>query len=205
MNSLLKTNDYIGLVANSNGIDIANKDKIDTLIACLKELGLNPLLSSIFYKKQGAFNGTGQERADVLNTYFNDPNIKAIFDLSGGDLSNETLDYIDFQTISDNPKPFFGYSDLSTLLNAINTKSHIATYHYQLRHLIGRNSLEQKEYFLNSFMKSNMPKFKYEFIRGSQMEGIVIEGSKYDSIKIIKGTYLLILSKKCCHLCTIST
>ena len=47
MNSLLKTNDYIGLVANSNGIDIANKDKIDTLIACLKELGLNPLLSSI--------------------------------------------------------------------------------------------------------------------------------------------------------------
>ena len=50
MNSLLKTNDYIGLVANSNGIDIANKDKIDTLIACLKELGLNPLLSSIFYK-----------------------------------------------------------------------------------------------------------------------------------------------------------
>ena len=49
MNSLLKTNDYIGLVANSNGIDIANKDKIDNLIACLKELGLNPLLSSIFY------------------------------------------------------------------------------------------------------------------------------------------------------------
>ena len=107
MNSLLKTNDYIGLVANSNGIDIANKDKIDNLIACLKELGLNPLLSSIFYKNQGPFNGTGQERADVLNTYFNDPNIKAIFDLSGGDLSNETLDYIDFQTISDNPKPFF--------------------------------------------------------------------------------------------------
>lgn len=189
MNSLLKTNDYIGLVANSNGIDIANKDKIDTLIACLKELGLNPLLSSIFYKKQGPFNGTGQERADVLNTYFNNPNIKAIFDLSGGDLSNETLDYIDFQTISDNPKPFFGYSDLSTLLNAINTKSHIATYHYQLRHLIGRNSLEQKEYFLNSFMKSNMPKFKYEFIRGSQMEGIVIGGNIRCFLKLMGTKY----------------
>ena len=62
------------------------------------------------------------------------------------------LDYIDFQVISNNPKPFFGYSDLSTLLNAINTNGNIETYHYQLRHLIGKYSIEQKEYFLNSFI-----------------------------------------------------
>ena len=38
------------------------------------------------------------ERADIL-IHFKDTNIKAIFDLSGGDLSNETLDYIDFRYI----------------------------------------------------------------------------------------------------------
>ena len=60
MNSLLKTHDSIGLVANSNGIDIANKNKIDNLIEALKDLGLNPILSPVFYKKQGPFNGSGK-------------------------------------------------------------------------------------------------------------------------------------------------
>lgn len=189
MNSLLKTHDSIGLVANSNGIDIANKNKIDNLIEALKDLGLNPILSPVFYKKQGPFNGSGKERADILNTYFKDTNIKAIFDLSGGDLSNETLDYIDFQVISNNPKPFFGYSDLSTLLNAINSNGNITTYHYQLRHLIGKYSIEQKEYFLNSFMKSNTPSFKYEFIRGSKMEGMVVGGNIRCFLKLMSTKY----------------
>lgn len=52
MNSLLKTHDSIGLVANSNGIDIANKNKIDNLIEALKDLGLNPILSPVFYKNK---------------------------------------------------------------------------------------------------------------------------------------------------------
>lgn len=189
MNSLLKVNDCIGLVANSNGIDIANKNKIDKLIESLKEMGLNPILSPIFYRKQGIFNGTGKQRANILNEYFKNPNINAIFDLSGGDLSNETLDYIDFQAISNNPKPFFGYSDLSTLLNAINNKSNIKTYHYQLRHLIGKYSNEQKEYFLNSFVRDNAPHFKYKFIRGTKMEGIVIGGNIRCLLKLIGTKY----------------
>ena len=176
-------------MANSNGIDIANKNKIDNLIEALKDLGLNPILSPVFYKKQGPFNGSGKERADILNTYFKDTNIKAIFDLSGGDLSNETLDYIDFQVISNNPKPFFGYSDLSTLLNAINSNGNITTYHYQLIHLIGKYSIEQKEYFLNSFMKSNTPSFKYEFIRGSKMEGMVVGGNIRCFLKLMGTKY----------------
>ena len=41
MNSLLNNNDYVAIVANSNGIDVNNKEKIDNLIKLLKNIALN--------------------------------------------------------------------------------------------------------------------------------------------------------------------
>lgn len=177
MNSLLNNNDYVAIVANSNGIDVNNKEKIDNLIKLLKNIDLNPIISPVLYKKNGPSNGTGEERAHILNTYFKDEKVKAIFDISGGDLSNETLNFIDFEAIANNPKPFFGYSDLSTILNAINHKSNIKTYHYQIRHLVGNYSENQKDYFINSFMKNSSTEFSYKFIRGDKMEGTVLGGN----------------------------
>ena len=69
------------------------------------------------------FNGTGEERAEVLMKFFKDSSIKAIFDVSGGDLANGVLDYLDFEIIKNNPKPFFGYSDLSVILNSLYSKT----------------------------------------------------------------------------------
>lgn len=177
MSKILNKNDHIALVANSNGISLENKPKIDLLVSELTALGLKPIISPIFYRNYGAYNGSGKERAEVLNEYFNDEKIKAIFDVSGGDLSNETLEYIDFNAIKDNQKPFFGYSDLSTLLNSINKLSNINTFHYQIRNLIGNYNDVQKEYFIRKFFNDNIEDFNYRFIRGTSMEGIVIGGN----------------------------
>lgn len=62
-------------------------------------------------------------RAGLLNELFFDDDVEAIFDITGGDLANEVLPLIDWKLLSEHPKPFVGYSDLSTIVNAIVTVS----------------------------------------------------------------------------------
>lgn len=68
-----------------------------------------------------------RDRAQLVNDLFADPQIDAIFDFSGGDLANEVLPYLDWDVIAAHPKPFAGYSDLSTIVNAINVRTGQAT------------------------------------------------------------------------------
>lgn len=49
--------------------------------------------------------------------------IQAILDLSGGDLANELLPYLDYEVIGKSQAEFWGYSDLTTILNAIYAKT----------------------------------------------------------------------------------
>lgn len=65
-----------------------------------------------------AHAGTDEERAAALMEAFADPDIAAVFDISGGDLANGVLRYLDWAVLRANPKPYAGYSDLSTHLNA---------------------------------------------------------------------------------------
>lgn len=60
-----------------------------------------------------------RERAELLNSLFVDPTIDAILDVSGGDLANEVLDYLDYAVIASSPKPYVGYSDNSTTILAL--------------------------------------------------------------------------------------
>ncbi|MFP7696614.1 LD-carboxypeptidase [Trueperella sp. LYQ143] len=62
-------------------------------------------------------------RAQILNELFADPDIDVILDISGGDLANEILPLLDWDTIAQHPKPFVGYSDLTTIVNAIVTRT----------------------------------------------------------------------------------
>lgn len=68
-------------------------------------------------------------RADELNKFFADESINCIVAARGGYGSIRILDMIDYQNIQKNPKVFIGFSDITTLLNAIFTKSRLVTFH----------------------------------------------------------------------------
>lgn len=63
------------------------------------------------------------DRAADLADAYSDTNVKAIMALTGGWLANEILPLIDWKTVSRNPKPLIGYSDITVLLNAIYAKT----------------------------------------------------------------------------------
>ena len=191
--SFLNKGDKIGIISCSNGLSIKNKNIIEELKLNLKSLYIDMVEGDTLYAKEyNLFSGTGEEKARALEKLFLDKDIKMIFDISGGDLANEVLDFLDFNLIKENPKPFFGYSDLTVLLNAIYSQCDITTYNYQLRNLIGKFKEEQMQNFKASFIegKEDIFNLDYEWINGSHLEGIVVGGNIRCLLKLAGTKYM---------------
>lgn len=189
---LLTKGNKVGIVACSNGLSEKSREKIDLLINVLESLGLKCVMSTKIYKDKSPLNSTGKERAAILMDFFCDDEIKAIFDISGGDLCNEILEYLDYNVIKDNIKPFFGYSDLSVVLNALYSKTNMKTYLYQIRNIIDEHKEEQIKNFKDTIMDDgNLLKyFSYRWIQGNTMEGIVVGGNIRCLLKLAGTEYI---------------
>ncbi|EGT0014304.1 LD-carboxypeptidase [Clostridium perfringens] len=191
--SFLNKGDKIGVISCSNGLSIKNKNIIEELKLNLKSLDIEMVEGDTLYAKEyNLFSGTGEEKARALEKLFLDKDIKMIFDISGGDLANEVLDFLDFNLIKENPKPFFGYSDLTVLLNAIYSQCDITIYNYQLRNLVGKFKEEQMQNFKASFIegKENIFNLDYKWINGSHLEGIVVGGNIRCLLKLAGTKYM---------------
>ncbi|WP_455798886.1 S66 family peptidase [Clostridium butyricum] len=190
--AILSIGDTVAIVACSNGLDEKMKPKIEELVIILNEIGLKTIISDKVYKKYSAFNGTVKERADVLLKYYRHNEVKAIFDVSGGDLSNEILQYLDFNDINKNYKPYFGYSDLTVVVNALYSKTNQKNYLYQIRNLVDSNKIEQIKNFKDTFIDDNRSilNFEYEWIQGNFMSGIVVGGNIRCFLKLAGTEYM---------------
>lgn len=175
----MNVGDKVGIVCCSNGLPAQNKNAIDNLEKVLTGFGLIPVFSQFLYARDSVFSGTAQERAQALMEFYRNPDIRAIFDISGGDIANEILPCLDFRIIAEHPKLFWGYSDLTTLLNAIYTKTGQPSILYQIRNLVSEHAPQQKTAFFDTIWKQKhtLYDFPYEFIQGKQMKGIVVGGN----------------------------
>lgn len=126
----------IGITACSDPMKPEFQSNMDRLCAILSDAGYEPVISNCIYPKiypeAYGLHGTGAERAAELMKLYTDPAITSIFDISGGDMSNELLPYLDFEVIRNSGKKFYGYSDLTTILNAIYTKTGKEAVLYQI-------------------------------------------------------------------------
>lgn len=86
--------------------------------------------------------------------FYRDDEIKGIFDISGGDVANGILPYLDYEIIANTSKMFWGYSDLTTVINAIYKKTGKASVLYQIRNLIYDNKEKQIADFYDTTMQS---------------------------------------------------
>lgn len=181
----------VAIISCSNGLQESARPTIDKLLEILSSLGLNVILSSTIYvKDDGLSSGSGKERGEELMKLYKDSSIDAIFDVSGGDLANEVLEYIDFNVIKNNPKPFIGYSDLSVMLNSIYSQAGAPSYLYQVRHIV--TNKENLYRFSNFIKDSNNDLFNinYKWVQGESMEGIVIGGNIRCTLKLAGTKYM---------------
>lgn len=185
---MLKTGDVVGITACSDPLPLEKQSVIDLLEERLRGFGFIPKISPILYKA----SANGEERAKILMEYYESDLIKAVFDVSGGNLANETLEYLNYETLKAHPKPFFGYSDLTVLLNGIYKKTGNPVYLYQIRNLLGNDGEQQSEKFVDSLLqgKDSLFQISWKWIQGSRMEGVVIGGNLRCFLKLAGTSYM---------------
>ena len=202
---MLKVNDKIALVVCSNGKKIEDRARLEKLEVVLKEMSLVPVFGSYIYEDKFGRSASAKWRANELMKFYEDDSIKAIFDISGGDLANEVLDYLDYEIICKNNKPFFGYSDLTTVLNAITTKTQQATYLYQIMNIIDNveRCVDFEKILLDN--KSGLTNISWQFLQGESVEGIVVGGNIRCFLKLAGTEYFPNIDNKVLFLEGMST
>ena len=186
---ILNINDKIALVVCSNGKNIEDKARLEKLEGILVEMGLVPVFTKYIYRDKYGRAARPQLRADELMSFYRNNEIKAIFDISGGDIANEILEYIDYEVIKENYKPFFGYSDLTTVLNALVSKTDKINYLYQILNIIGNEEIRTS--FENTFLKKQNSLFdvNWKFLQGTKIEGEIVGGNIRCFLKLAGTEY----------------
>lgn len=95
----------------------------------LTELGFKFKLGKTLYERFGYLAGSDQMRADELMEFYQDTSIKAILTMRGGWGCARILDLLDYEVIKQNPKVLMGFSDITSLINAVYLRTGIVTYH----------------------------------------------------------------------------
>lgn len=123
----LRPGDTVGVIAPAGAT--YPDQPTDLALESLAALGFKVKPSRHLRARWGHFAGTDTQRAEAVNEMFADPEIKGIFALTGGSGCTRLLDKIDYPLIARNPKFFGGFSDLTALLNAIQARTGLVTFH----------------------------------------------------------------------------
>lgn len=188
----MQQGDKVAIVCCSNGEPKSYQEKLEHLHDILTKIDLVPVWSDYIYEQDSVFSGTARQRAESLMNFYQDDEIKAIFDISGGDIANEILPYLDFEVIAKSDKQFWGYSDLTTIINAIYAKTGKTSVLYQIRNMLYDHADRQIEDFSNTVMYQQMDllDFEYHFLQGQQMQGVVIGGNIRCLLKLAGTPYM---------------
>lgn len=124
--SLLQKGDTVGFVATSSGLE--GRDISPAINYFEQELNLKVKLAPNLASACRYMAGTDEERAAALTEMYRDSEIKALFAIRGAAGSSRMLKNLDYTTITQNPKPLFGLSDVTAVQNALFAKSAAPSY-----------------------------------------------------------------------------
>ena len=188
----------VGLSACSNGHGKEWMPQIKELEKVLTSMNVEPILVENIEAKIDEFSGTDEERAADLMALYKDDSVSAIYDISGGDLANGVLKYLDFDVIAKSNKTFWGYSDLTTIINAIYTMTNKPSVLYQVKNMVYSEAELQRNRFREylSGNESELFNINYNFLQGDKMEGIVVGGNIRCLLKLTGTKYWPDMNRK---------
>lgn len=123
----LKPGDLIGITAPAGCI--WNKSHVEKVETILQDMGFKTQVGKTVYLQEGYLAGDDKTRAAELMAMFADQSVKAILTMRGGWGCARILDLLDYEEIKNNPKIVMGFSDITSLINAIYQKTGLITYH----------------------------------------------------------------------------
>ena len=124
----LEKGDTIGIVAPSNPIIGENIEEIMKAKEIVENDGFKVKFSKNIFSNTNGYSSTAKEKAEDINEMFADKEVKMIWCAKGGENSNTTFEYLDYDLIRENPKIICGYSDITSLTNIITEKTGLVTF-----------------------------------------------------------------------------
>lgn len=199
----LKKGDTIGVIAPSNYIEKDDLEYINASIALMEASGFKVKFGKYVFENTLGYGTSPEKRAADINWAFKDDEVKAIMCVKGGEDSNTTLDYIDYEMIKNHPKIICGFSDNTSILNAIHEKAGLVTYHGPtFKSLTSWETGYAYKQFIKTFVEDTEslimgePEDEYTTIQAGQATGELVGGNLSLFTKLVCGKYAVNVQNK---------
>lgn len=199
----LKKGDTIGVIAPSNYIEKDDLEYINASIALMEVSGFKVKFGKYVFEDTLGYGTSPEKRAADINWAFKDDEVKAVMCVKGGEDSNTTLDYIDYEMIKKHPKIICGFSDNTSILNAIHEKTGLVTYHGPtFKSLTSWETGYAYKQFIKTFAENTEslimgePEDEYTTIQAGQATGELVGGNLSLFTKLVCGKYAVNLQDK---------
>ncbi len=197
----LKKDDTIGVVSPSSQVDKEDLEAINKSVLLMEKAGFHIEFGKNVFKNTLGYGATPKEKAEDINKMFENTDIKMIFCLSGGFNSKNVFEYLDYETIKNNPKPICGFSDATSLTNVIYAKTGVITFNgptfkslttweteYAYNEIIKR--------FVQGSLELGNEEDEYFTIKEGTAEGILVGGNLSLTSQMCAGNYEIDFNNK---------
>jgi muramoyltetrapeptide carboxypeptidase len=201
LSKVIKPGDTIGVIASSDLIRKKDLDDINKSKKLFEDLGYKVKFGKYASTNTLGYGATAKQRAEDINNMFADEEVKAIIVARGGEDSNSTFDYINYEIIKSNPKIICGFSDSTSLTNAIYAKTGLVTFNgptfksltswetdYAFKELIKR--------FQDKSLELCVEEDQYETLKEGIAEGELVGGNLSLTTRLVTGKYSLDFTNK---------
>ena len=130
----LRPGDVVAVAALSGGLEAELKTSFEDGVREIERLGFTVRVSSLIEVDRLWWWSAGrpEEIAEEFNRLLRDPEIRAIFALTGGRTTLSYLDLIDYEAVRADPKPIVGFSDIDVLHLALHGRTGLVCVHADL-------------------------------------------------------------------------
>ena len=197
----IKPGDTIGVIAPSDLIRDKDLECINKSKELFENLGYRVKFGKYVSENTLGYGATAKQRAEDINNMFADEEVKMIMAARGGEDSNCTFDYIDYELVKNNAKIICGFSDTNSLANAIYIKTGLVTFNgptfksltswetdYAFKELIKR--------FQDKSLELGVDDDEYVTIKEGITEGELIGGNLSLTTRLVSGKYSLDFTDK---------
>lgn len=189
----LKEGDTIGIVAPSNPIVGDNVEEIMKAKEKVEKDGFKVEFSKNLFSNKYGYSSSAKEKAEDINYMFSNDEIKMIWCAKGGENSNSTFEYLDYDIIRKNPKIICGYSDITSITNIITAKTGLITFSSTNFKTIITDETdfsynEAIKRFVECDVKLGKPE-EYKVLKSGLAEGELIGGNLSLTRGLVAGKY----------------
>ena len=199
--SKLNIGDTIGVVAPSNPIIGDNIEELNRAKEIVEKSGFKVKYSKNLFSNTNGYCSTAKEKAEDINEMFADKNIKMIWCAKGGNNSNSTFEYLDYELIRQNPKIICGYSDITSLTNIITENTGLVTFSGTNFKTIATDETDFSykqalNRFLDGSLKFGPENEKYITIQEGKVKGELVGGNLSLTKELVCGKYSIDFTDK---------